>query len=585
MNKTVNINLGGMFFHIDEDAYQKLTRYFDAIKRSLSNSTGQDEIIKDIEMRIAELISEKHTSEKQVINLRELDEIIAVMGQPEDYRIEDEPGNPAQGIPAYDGRKRSKKLYRDTEKGMLGGVATGLGHYFGIDSVWLKILFLVFVFAGFGAGVVAYIVLWIVTPAAITTSEKLEMTGEPVTISNIERKVREEYENLSDKFRNANFERTGNQVRTGAGRLAGNLGDAFMAVFKVFAKILGALIVVFSVVSLAGMIIALFTVGSTSMGDLPWHNYTNALNYTDFPLWIIALLGFFAIGIPFFFLFILGLKLLVNNLKSIGNPVKYSLLALWLISVGLLIGIGVKQAAEIAFEGKISVRETLEVSAGDTLSIRFRYNDHFAKNVDSQEDFRFEQDEAGKELIYSNEVRLHIQKSENNSAYLQIEKLAQGKSMTEARQRAEKIRYGYEIIDGQLIFDNYLLTDLDNKYRGQEVEIYLYLPAGVFITPDSSVRNYDDSDNGFFNLHYSGNYIYRVDNDRVTCLDCPADENEWDDVQGLEVTTDSTTTTVRVNGELITVEAKDGAETVTVGSAKEGNKLILDSKEGIIKKQ
>jgi len=72
MNKTVNINLGGMFFHIDEDAYQKLSRYFDAIKRSLSDSNGQDEIIKDIEMRIAELVSEKHTSEKQVINLKEL---------------------------------------------------------------------------------------------------------------------------------------------------------------------------------------------------------------------------------------------------------------------------------------------------------------------------------------------------------------------------------------------------------------------------------------------------------------------------------------------------------------------------------
>ena len=73
MNKTVNINLGGMFFHIDEDAYQKLTRYFDAIKRSLSNSTGQDEIIKDIEMRIAEIISEKHANDKQVINLRPID--------------------------------------------------------------------------------------------------------------------------------------------------------------------------------------------------------------------------------------------------------------------------------------------------------------------------------------------------------------------------------------------------------------------------------------------------------------------------------------------------------------------------------
>ena len=93
MNKTVNINLGGMFFHIDEDAFQKLTRYFDAIKRSLSNSSGHDEIIKDIEMRVSELLNEKQKSDKHVVGLKDVDEVIAVMGQPEDYIIEDDKTN------------------------------------------------------------------------------------------------------------------------------------------------------------------------------------------------------------------------------------------------------------------------------------------------------------------------------------------------------------------------------------------------------------------------------------------------------------------------------------------------------------
>ena len=93
MNKTVNINLGGMFFHIDEDAFQKLTRYFDAIKRSLSNSSGHDEIIKDIEMRVSELLNEKQKSDKHVVGLKDVDEVIAVMGQPEDYKIEDDKTN------------------------------------------------------------------------------------------------------------------------------------------------------------------------------------------------------------------------------------------------------------------------------------------------------------------------------------------------------------------------------------------------------------------------------------------------------------------------------------------------------------
>src|SRR3990167_1111891 len=117
MNKTVNINLGGMFFHIDEDAYQKLTRYFDAIKRSLSNSSGHDEIIKDIEMRVSELLNEKQKSDKHVIGLKDVDEVIAVMGQPEDYIIEDELNGPKTYTDT--GARRTKKLYRDREKGMI----------------------------------------------------------------------------------------------------------------------------------------------------------------------------------------------------------------------------------------------------------------------------------------------------------------------------------------------------------------------------------------------------------------------------------------------------------------------------------
>src|SRR6186713_1217318 len=134
MNKTVNINLGGMFFHIDEDAYQKLTRYFDAIKRSLAKSSGQEEIIKDIEIRVSELLTEKQKSEKHVVTLREVDEVIAVMGQPEDYIIEEDGPN-TNTSNNYSAQTTTKKLYRDKDNGMLGGVLAGLGHYFGIDKV------------------------------------------------------------------------------------------------------------------------------------------------------------------------------------------------------------------------------------------------------------------------------------------------------------------------------------------------------------------------------------------------------------------------------------------------------------------
>ncbi len=566
MNKTVNINLGGMIFHIDEDAYQKLTRYFDAIKRSLSNSSGHDEIIKDIEMRVSELLNEKLTNDKQVVGLKDVDAVIAVMGQPEDYIIEDE----LKGSTAYNAtaNTRTKKLYRDKEKGMIGGVASGLGHYFGLDAVWIRIALILLVFAGFGTGILAYIILWIVAPEAITTSEKLEMTGEPVTISNIERKVREEFENVSDKFKNVDYDKYGNQIKTGAGRLGNSFGDFIMTVFKVFAKFLGVILIMTGIATIISLLIAVFTLGSSDFIDVPWKSFIEAGNFTDYPIWSFGLLMFFAVGIPFFFLTLLGFKLLSPTIKSIGSIAKYTLLALWIIAIAILISIGIKQASEVAYEGKTVQKQTINVQPNDTLFVKFRYNEYYTKNIYNPENFRFVQDSANTQLIYSNNVRIEMLRTDEKLPFIQIEKIARGKSFQDAKQRAEKIKYAIKVVGNQLILDNYLLTEVTNKFRDQEVELFLYLPKGMLLKPDSSVQHYDRSDDSFFNLHYSSdNYIYKVGDSQIKCLNCPADENEFDDVDSndndgsveVNITGDNTendtikTTTVRVNGETVTV--------------------------------
>jgi len=541
MNKTVNINLGGMVFHIDEDAYQKLSRYFDAIKRSLSNANGQDEIIKDIELRIAELISEKHNSDKQVISIKEIDEIITVMGQPEDYRIEDEATNTSTDT--NNNHSTNKKLYRDKENGMVGGVLAGLGHYFGVDKVWLRILLLVMVFA-WGTGVLAYIILWIVMPEAVTTAEKLEMKGEPVTISNIEKKVREEFDTVSEKIKNVDYDKMGNQVKTGAEKFATSIGDVLMNVFKVFAKFLGIILIMTSLAMLVILFIGVFTLGSTAFIDFPWQDFVNAGNFSDYPIWAFGVLMFIAVGIPFFFLLLLGFKLLSPNIKPIGNIAKYTLLALWLIAIGILISIGIKQATEFAVSGRIIKKETIALKENDTLYIKFKHNDYYAKNINEHNDFMITQDSSNANVIYSNQVRISILKTDEKLPYLQIEKEAKGKSLSEARKTAETIKYGYKIVGNHLILDNYLLTDFKNKYRDQEVELFLYLPKGTLLKPDSSVQDYDNSDDSFFNLHFSSdNYVYKVGSSQIKCLNCPQEENEWNDID--ENDTDSKDDTIK----------------------------------------
>ena len=553
MNKTVNINLGGMFFHIDEDAFQKLTRYFDAIKRSLSNSSGQDEIIKDIEMRISELLTEKQKTDKHVVGLKDVDEVIAVMGQPEDYRIDDEENG--SSIPNFS-TSRTKKLYRDTENGMIGGVLAGLGHYFGIDKVWLRIFLLILIFA-WGTGFLAYIILWIVMPAATTTTEKLEMTGEPVTISNIEKKVREEFENVSEKFKNANYDEMGNRVKTGAEKIGSSFGNFIIAVLRVFSKFLGILLILGGLTVLFFLLVGIFTLGTGVFINFPWTTFIETGNLTDYPTWTFGLIMFFAVGIPFFFLSLLGFKLLSPNLKSIGNVAKYTLLAIWLISVSLAIAIGLKQATAFAVDGRVVQKETINLRPTDTILIKFKHNDYFAKDINDNENFKITLDSIGNKMIYSNNVSFKIAPSDTKLAYIQIEKEAKGETLFEAKQRAEKIKYSFKVIGNQLLLDNYLLTDLKEKFRDQEIEITLFLPLGTLLKMDQSMRHYDRTDGDYFLWNADNtDAVYKVENNKIECQNCPNEENDINVEENVKENDSVVTTTVTVNGEVITVNKK-----------------------------
>ncbi|GAQ49390.1 conserved membrane hypothetical protein [Flavobacterium psychrophilum] len=589
MNKTVNMNLGGFFFHIDEDAYQKLNRYFDAIKKSLS-SDGREEIMNDIESRVSELFSEKLTGAKQVISLKEVDGVIAVMGQPEDYKIEDE----APRQPNYNyASSGSRKLYRDKENGIIGGVLAGLGYYFGIDKVWLRLIMLVLLLS-FGTGFLLYIILWIVMPEAVTTTEKLEMQGEPINISNIEKKVKEEFENLSEKFKNAdvNFKDGmdtvsekvkifsndfSDKMKSNSSRVGSNLGDVIISILGIFAKFLGALIVMVASISLLGFFVAsIVMLFSSTMPDSFALNYISTPIGLETPLWIQGILFLLVFGIPFFFLLILGLKLLVTNLKSIGSIAKYSLLSLWIIALAILIVLGIKEATQLAFDGKVVQKQSINISPTDTLFVKFKNNDFYSKDIDNHDDFRLMQDEHGKEIVYSNNVSIEIMPTDEKLPYLQIEKLANGKTPDEAQKRAEKIIYNLKIEGNKLILDNYLLHNVKNRFRDQRVALFLYLPKGTYLKPDSSLRRYEETNGDYFSWNpESKNDVYKVEDNKVKCTNCPANENEESDYEQ-DDDTNIRTPNVTINEDGISIK-----NDTTISSAKDFKELKIN-KDGII---
>lgn len=532
MNKTTSINLGGYFFHIDEDAFKKLSNYFDAVRRSLSPD-GREEIIKDIESRISEIFTEKLGTTKQVIGLKEVDDVIAIMGQPEDYKIEDEaPKNEYYSSYSNSGSS-TKKLYRDKENSLLGGVMSGLGHYFGVDPLWLRII-MVILFFGFGTGLVLYLILWILVPEATTTSQKLEMRGEPINISNIEKKVKEGFSEISDKFSNLDHDKIASTARHGAQQVGSTIGDIITTLFKAFGKIVGFFIVLFATITflsvVVGSIVLLF---SSTLPEIMLHDNIHTPFNFDVPLWAQGLLLLFTVGIPLFFFVLVGLRLLIPNTRSIGNYAKYTLLALWLISIASLTVVGINYATELSHDGKVSKKELLPIVANDTLEVKFVTNDFFTKSNHNISNLRVTQDSTKHDIIYSNNVNFHLKYTDKKQPYVIVERTAQGKNFDEANKRAERIKYNYKFVGKQLLLDNYFLTEVENKFRGQEVDIYLYMPEGMVYYPNKNVERYLDGNNTDFDYFYGPEgYRYKVAENDLKCLDCPIDtDNDDEDTQ------------------------------------------------------
>ena len=188
MKITVSINLGGYSFNIDEDAYTELKSYLKNLELHFAGEESSSEIISDIETRMAELFRTKITSYKQVINIDDVRKVISVLGTPED--ISDTEGPSARDKFSSPGYHR---MYRDTDHRIIGGVCSGMGAYWDIDPLIIRVIFVALVLAG-GVGALVYLILYIVLPEARTTAQKIEMKGNPVNIHNIKDSVKKEFD-------------------------------------------------------------------------------------------------------------------------------------------------------------------------------------------------------------------------------------------------------------------------------------------------------------------------------------------------------------------------------------------------------
>ena len=267
MKKTVTANISGIIFHIDEDAYDKLNRYLDSLRNHFSTEESGDEILSDIESRITEMLQEKISSRKEVVTLTDVSEVISQLGEP--FEIGQEAAEPEteqkskQKSEPKDERD-NKKLFRDPDNSVVAGIAAGIAAYFNIDVVWVRVAFVVTTFF-WGFGPLVYLILWIAVPKALTTADKLSMKGERVNISNIEKSIKEELNDLKVKFEKFSEDNFGSSKKKrsdsniGENKLESSMLNFFTVVFKIMVVFVGLAFMIAGVTALSLLIFSFFT--------------------------------------------------------------------------------------------------------------------------------------------------------------------------------------------------------------------------------------------------------------------------------------------------------------------------------------
>jgi phage shock protein PspC (stress-responsive transcriptional regulator) len=480
MKKTFTINISGTVFHIEEEAYEKLQSYLIKLKNHFGNDAEGREIVADIEARICELFLEKTKGENKVVISEWVDEVIATMGTPEDFIRQEGTEEPLPGN--IKGRRR---LYRDSDNRVIGGVCSGLGAYFKIDPVIVRILMVVLILMN-GIGLLAYLVLWIAVPKAQTTAQRLEMRGQKINISNIEKTIRDE--NPDDKGGTQNLASTGSasKSRIKSKQTADVVTDGIKGLVKAVVIALGIFLILIGFTGLLGFISSL-VIGHTfhSGSPLAWNpdlQVSGLLGHfvSDSTIfWGLICVGFLA-GIPLLALLFIGTKL-VFGYKSNNAAIGLGMVGVWLLAlIGLFVA-GTCELGNFRNSTSLSNSETLYPSPGKTMRLQLaedKYSNYMDLNWDLDR-FKFLSGDGTNRLL--GEPRLDIEKSATSECVIIIKKQSRGKTREQVNEEIQNIIYNYKATDSTLVFDPWFQIGENEKWRNQKVDITLKIPEGMAV--------------------------------------------------------------------------------------------------------
>jgi len=592
MKKIININLSGRVIPIEDSAYEKLQNYIDSLRRYFAHEEGKDEIINDIESRIAELMNDKVRKGAAAITDADVEEIAASMGRVEDFRAEeadssDTGSTSSEG--AYTEPRRRGRLYRDSSDKFIGGVCSGIANYLNTDPAIVRILFAIITFGGFGLGfllylllwmvlptkdldnyagkrlfrnpddriiggvagglaayfnsrvstvrlifaaplvlslffslldgltwqndfdffpniifgslsgtfILAYVILWMVLPEARSPYEKMEMRGEKVDVNSIRQNVKEGMGNMKDRMKDwgeevkQSAENLGSKAKefanTSGKRFASEINETARTGGRGIGHAIGVLFKVFFLFVVGSIAFGLF-IGLIALifGGVAWWPINDFL-WTSSKQQLFAwgtLLFFFAVPLIAFFTWVIRRIIRVRSRNSYLGWVFGTLWAIgWvaatLFASSLFKDFREKEQSDVPIQLTTSNMNKMIVAVSEP---KLTYTGRFEWMNDNEEGW-----DLSKDTLKMSSVGFIINASPDSLYHVVLRKYAFGRSIDDARSRAAGIQYEIVSRDSVLDLANGYAIAKENKFRGQNVDVLIMVPIGKKIRFDESV--------------------------------------------------------------------------------------------------
>ncbi|WP_413670322.1 PspC domain-containing protein [Mucilaginibacter sp. Mucisp86] len=492
MNKTIIININGMVFHIEEDAYEVLKNYMTDVKRHFSTSADSLEITTDIENRIAEMFNEILARDaKQVIVEADVKEVTEQMGSVQDFETAETDAKSAGGNP-FEYNTERRRLFRDPDDHLISGVCAGIANYFDVNPAWVRLAFVISTFFA-AMGLVIYVILWMVVPKAITRADRMAMKGEKQDLKGFKKNFEEELSTVRENLQNFKHEAKPfiYQVRDLISDIFEHLGAFLRGTGSLLGKLLAAAVLLACLgmtIALIVSLIALFAAGNMGIYHLFPFNITN---HQANGIFMVS--GFLVLSIPLLAIILSTIGFLFKK-ASFNRSIGTTLLCIWLASLGAVSYYGVKTAASFREGGKFTQTVKLKPTANNTYylqlndtkylsnedSTRLKINERFKGMIILDDDFN------GDDMPNRN-VNIDIEKSDVPQPVLIETFSARGSNLEEALINARSASYRFEQKDSVLNFDRHLEMPQGFLWRGQELHLTLKVPLNAKIVIDQKL--------------------------------------------------------------------------------------------------